>query len=297
MFALPYMLLLVWFHGVDVYHQHFSQLGLIVFAYNCFRLLFIFYLFWMVETVGLWLLRIVAGKTLAHIATLERLVLGFFTGAGVWHLAMLVFGYLNLYTFRVAVIISLPLVVLSYADVRTFSKDAYRAFAGGSAIVSNIGTGSLGWLLFGLACVGFIVLLLIKGLFPGGGHDYFTHYFYYYQTVIAHHGLWPNDVWYHYYDDKGAGLYFLGILITDPLAPQLITFTFFATGLTALFLLLRRIAPDTLWPLAGVVLFLVIYIYTPGSAFIYSANGGWGEFEKPHEIVGSLVIAIVWMTI
>jgi hypothetical protein len=297
LFALPYMLLLVWFHGVDVYHQHFSQLGLIVFAYNCFRLLFIFYLFWMVETVGLWLLRIVAGKALAHIATLERLVLGFFTGAAVWHLAMLVFGYLNLYTFRVAVIISLPLVVLSYADVRTFSRDAYRAFAGGSAIVSNIGTGSLGWLLFGLACVGFIVLLLIKGLFPGGGHDYFTHYFYYYQTVIAHHGLWPNDVWYHYYDDKGAGLYFLGILITDPLAPQLITFTFFATGLTALFLLLRRIAPDTLWPLAGVVLFLVIYIYTPGSAFIYSANGGWGEFEKPHEIVGSLVIAIVWMTI
>ena len=159
----------------------------------------------MVETVGLWLLRIVAGKTLSHIATLERLALGFFTGAGVWHLAMLVLGYLNLYTFRVAVIISLPLVVLSYADVRTFSKDAYRAFASGSAIVSDIGTGSLGWLLFGFACVGFIVLLLIKGLFPGGGHDYFTHYFYYYQTVIAHHGLWPNDVWYHYYYDKGAG--------------------------------------------------------------------------------------------
>jgi hypothetical protein len=297
LFALPYMLLLVWFHGVDVYHRHFSQLGLIVFAYNCFRLLFIFYLFWMVETVGLWLLRIVAGKTLAHIATLERLVLGFFTGAGVWHLAMLVLGYLNLYTFRVAVIMSLPLVVLSYADVRTFSKDAYRAFASGSAIVSNIGTGFLGWLLFGLACGAFIVLLLIKGLFPGGGHDYFTHYFYYYQSVIAHQGLSPNDVWYHYYYDKGAGLYFLGILITDPLAPQLITFTFFATGLTALLVLLRRIAPDTLWPLAGVVLFLVIYIYTPGSAFIYIANGGWGEFEKPHEIVASLVIAIVWMTI
>ncbi|HEY1745989.1 MAG TPA: hypothetical protein VGG11_04390 [Xanthobacteraceae bacterium] len=38
-----------------------------MFIYNCARVLFIFYLFWMVETVGLALLRAVASKALAEI--------------------------------------------------------------------------------------------------------------------------------------------------------------------------------------------------------------------------------------
>ena len=139
-------------------------------------------------------------------------------------------------------------------------------------------------------------LLVIKGLYPDGGHDYYTHYFYYFEAVIRNHGLWPNNVWYHYYYDKGAGLYFRGMLLTDPLAPQLVTFTFFVAATSALYLTLRRIAAGTLWPFVGVALFIGIYIYTPGLAFIYQANGGWGEFEKTHELTAALVIAAFWMT-
>ena len=101
-FALPYALLLVWFHGVDVYYRHFSEAELIVLLYNCFRVLFIFYLFWMVETVGALLLRAVARQELDQIGVLERLALGFFTGTAVWHAAMLGLGYLDLYTVPVA---------------------------------------------------------------------------------------------------------------------------------------------------------------------------------------------------
>ena len=41
----------------------------------------------------------------------------------------------------------------------------------------------LHWVLLALAAVALIALLLVKGLYPGGGHDYFTHYFYYLQTT------------------------------------------------------------------------------------------------------------------
>jgi hypothetical protein len=289
-FALPYVALLIWFHEVDVYHRHFSESGIIVFAYNCFRVLFIFYLFWIVATAGLLLLRPVAHQELAELSALERLALGLFTGSGVWHVVMLALGYLDLYTVPVAIAATLPLVILSYVPARAAACDIYHA------VITDRELKWLDWLLVALAAIAIIILLMVKGLYPGGGHDYFTHYFYYLQAAIERGGLWPNDVWYHYYYDKGAGLVFLGVLLTDLLAPQLVTFTFMVTAGLALFLLLRRIAPDTLWPLAGTVLFLFVYIYTPGAALLYSMNGGWGDFEKLHEINAALVIAIVWMT-
>jgi hypothetical protein len=291
MFALPYGALLVWFHWVDVYHRHFAEPGLVVIAYNGFRVLAIFYLFWIVAAAGLLLLRIAARQKLDQLDVFERLALGFFSGTGIWHVVMLALGYLNLYTVPAAIVLTLPLVIFSYIPARAAACDIYRAVA------THGGVDKIDWMLLALAAVALIALLLVKGLYPGGGHDYFTHYFYYLQTVIEHGGLWPNDVWYHYYYDKGAGLFFLGILLSDLLAPQLVTFTFMAAAALALFLLLRRIAPDTLWPLAGTVLFLFVFIYTPGAALLYSMNGGWGDFEKLHEINAALVLAIVWLTL
>lgn len=289
--------MLVWFHAADVYHRHFADAGLIVLAYNCFRVLFVFYLFWMVATAGLALLRTLAAKALEEIGSLERLALGFFTGAAVWHVALLALGYLDLYTVPAAVVMTLPLVALSYTDARAAFRSLHEAVAGGDALARNLGSGSLCWLVLGLSGAAFAALLLVKGLYPGGGHDYYTHYFYYFEAVIHQHGLWPNNVWYHYYYDKGAGLFFLGILIADPLAPQLVTFTFMAAAALALYLTLRRIAPGTLWPLVGVAMFFGIYVCTPGSAFLYRANGGWGEFQKTHEIIAALVVAAFWMTV
>jgi hypothetical protein len=291
-FALPYLALLVWFHGVDVYHHHFSEHGAIVVVYNCFRVLFCFYLFWIVATTGLLLARAVARQSLAKINTLERLALCFFAGTGLWHAALLALGYLGLYVVPIAIAITLPFVILSYTPGRAVADELYRAVAAAGESRRD----GVRWFLVSCAGGAYLLLLLIKGLYPGGGHDYFTHYFYYLQATIAHGGLWPNDVWYHYYYEKGAGLFFLGILLTDPLAPQLVTFTFMTAAVLPLYLLLRRIAPGTLWPLVGIALFLSLYIFTPGPD-LYSSNGGWANFEKLHEINAALIIAIVWMSV
>jgi hypothetical protein len=188
-FALPYVALLFWFHEVDVYHRHFSESGVIVVAYNCFRVLFIFYLFWIVATAGLFLLRAVAGRELAGLGVFERLTLGFFTGAGAWHVTMLALGYLDLYNVPIAIAVTLPLVILSYVPARAATCEIYHG------VITARGRDGFDFLLLAFATIAISMLLLVKGLYPGGGHDYFTHYFYYSQTVIERGGLWPNDVW------------------------------------------------------------------------------------------------------
>jgi hypothetical protein len=284
LFAVPYVAALFWFHDVDVYHRHFSESGWIVGAYNAFRLLFIFYLFWIVEAAGALLLHLAAGAELAETAIFERLALCFFTGAGAWHVGMLGLGYLNLYTAPVAIVLTLPFVILSYGDAREAAFTLYGAVGDCRTRISQRDTGTSGPLALGLLAAAFVMLLLVKGLYPGGNVDYFTSYFRYFESVIAHHGIWPNQVWYHYFYDKGAGLFFLAMLLTDPLAPQLVTFCFMAAAALVIFFACRTTAPNTHWPFIATLLFVVIYIYTPN----------WAEFEKTHELTTTLIIAGIW---
>ena len=273
-----YAALLAWFKLADVYHAHFASKGLIVVAYNIFRVLFIFYLFWIVYAGGALVLRRL-GK-FSELQTIERLVLGFFAGAGLWHIALLVLGYLNLYSVPVAIAITVPAVIYAYPDARA-AASRFRHY-----IFTLPAADRHDRIMACCVVVAASLLLVIKGLYPGGGHDYYTHYFYYNQSVITHGGLWPNEVWYHYYYSKGLGLSFLGILLTDPLAPQLVTSCFMAAAAAALYLAVREIAPATNWPVACVFLFLGFFVFTPN----------WGEFEKQHEFNTALIVGIIWMT-
>ena len=206
-------------------------------------------------------------------------MLGFFAGAGLWHIVLLALGYLNLYTVPVAIAITLPAVACHiWMDATPYPN------VGGIFLRGEACTWLNCLLVAGFAFAG-VLLLMIKGLYPGGGHDYYTHYFYYYQEVIQQGGIWPNKVWYHYYYSKGSGLFFLGILLTDPLAPQLVTFCFMAVAAAALYLTVSDIAPLSNWPAPVSSYSYGIYIFTPG----------WGEFEKNHEFNTVLVIGIIWM--
>src|ERR1700694_5404790 len=80
-----YAALIAWFKYVDVYHTHFSGTGVVVLLHHLFRLLFIFYLFCMVQAVGACLLRLADGPNPRVLGTLDYLALTFFAGAGPWH--------------------------------------------------------------------------------------------------------------------------------------------------------------------------------------------------------------------
>ena len=142
----------------------------------------------------------------------------------------------------------------------------------------------IGIILIGIAAVW---LMLLRGLFPGGGGDYYTHYFYYYLEVLKNHGLAPNDVWYHYYYSKGSGLTFLGMLLTDREAPALTTYPCVVFAAVAIATLAVRMAPHSLWPAAGAVVYLFYYLVS------FSADGG-GQFQKDHEEIAALVTLTAW---
>jgi hypothetical protein len=138
------------------------------------------------------------------------------------------------------------------------------------------------------------IFLLVKGLYPGGGHDYYNHYFQFYKRVIETGSILPNDVWYHFYYSKGAGLYFLAMLLTDPLAPQLVTTGFIGCGAAVVYALLGTATRSTLLASIGVLLYVGVFIYTPGPA-ANMGEGGWGILEKSHELTAVLLLGVIWI--
>jgi hypothetical protein len=277
----------LWFDRVDFYNKHFFDTGAIVFSDNMVRIVFVGILSWLIYAPGAAVVALVtAPDERATLFAAERAVLGFGIGVGIWHVAMLILGVLNLY--YQSVMVALCLVVL-VASARHFGRVAVagcRALAGHLARLRQ-GRASPQQVGATLIAVAAAWVLLRRGLFPGGSGDYYTHYFYYYLEVLKNHGLAPNDVWYHYYYSKGSGLVFLGMLLTDPEAPALTTFPCVTFAAVAIATLAARMAPGSLWPAAGALIYLLYYLLS------FNDIGG-SEFQKDHEEIAALVVLTAW---
>jgi hypothetical protein len=276
-----------WFGAIDFYHRHFFDAGPIVAADNLVRMIFVVIFSWLIYAPGAAIAALVMSTDeRAALTPPERAVLGFGIGLGIWHVVMLILGLLGLYDRPVIVGLCLVVVVASSRHFANTAIAQWRTLAVGFAELrqGRATPEQIGVILIAVAAVW---LLLLRGLFPGGGGDYYTHYFYYYLEVLKNHGLAPNDVWYHYYYSKGSGLAFLGMLLTDPEAPALTTYPCVVFAAVAIATLAARMAPNSLWPAAGVVIYLFYYLVS------FSADGG-GQFQKDHEEVAALVALTAW---
>src|SRR5580704_17576313 len=276
-----------WFDAVDFYHRHFFDAGPIVAADNLVRIVFVVIFSWLIYAPGAAVAALaMSADERAALPPAERAVLGFGIGLGIWHVVMLILGLAGLYYRPVIAGLCLAVVVVSARHFANVAIAGWRSFAVGFAGLRHgrAAPERIGIILIGVAAVW---LLLLRGLFPGGGGDYYTHYFYYYLEVLKNHGLAPNDVWYHYYYSKGSGLAFLGMLLTDPEAPALTTYPCVVFAAVAIATLAARMAPNSLWPAAGAVIYLFYYLVS------FSADGG-GQFQKDHEEVAALVALTAW---
>ncbi len=277
----------LWFDRIDFYHKHFFDTGTIVFTDNMLRIVFVGIFSWLIYAPGAAIVALVTTPDQrAALSPAERAVLGFGIGVGVWHVAMLILGVLDLYYRSVAAGLCLVILIASSRHFAHVAVAGCRAFADRFTALRQrrASPQEIGAILIGVVAAW---LLLRRGLFPGGSGDYYTHYFYYYLEVLKNHGLKPNDVWYHYYYSKGCGLAFLGMLLTDPEAPALTTFACVMFAAVAIATLAARMAPGSLWPAAGALIYL--------SYYLLSFNGiGSGEFQKDHEEVAALVVLTAW---
>jgi hypothetical protein len=297
-----YALLLVWFERVDFYRSGFFVHGLAVTRYEFARLIFVPYLAWLIYAVGAAANFLVFGrKATAELPYWERVPLFFIVGAGIWHVPMFAIGLAGLDRKPVALALTLGAISLSVPHLAGCVEEAFnRALRWRRRQVDLELLAAAALCLCILAAT--IMFLLVKGLYPGGGHDYYKHYFQFYKRVVDTGSVLPNEVWYHFYYSKGAGLYFLGMLLTDPLAPQLVATVFVGCGAWIVYALLYKACPSKLLPLTGVLLYIVAYVPTGSDVVLGEQRGKawvgwieWGILERLHELTAVLLLAVIWI--
>ena len=277
-----------WFERVDFYDRHFFDTGLIVAINNALRIVFVAIFSWLIYAPGAGIAALIMSPSeRATLSAAERGVLGFGIGIGVWHVVMLILGIFDLYYRTVMTVLCLAVLAASAANFARVAVAGCRTF---TIRVVELRQGrpslqTVGVVLIALAAA---FLLLRRGLFPGGNSDYYTHYFYYYLAVLKDHGLAPNDVWYQYYYSKGNGLAFLGMLLSDPEAPALTTFPSVVFAAIAMMTVAERVAPNSLWPAAGVLVYLLFYLIGLDTRI------GEGAFQIDHEESTALVVFFAW---
>ena len=112
--------------------------------------------------------------------------------------------------------------------------------------------------------------------------------------VIEQGGLAPNDIWYHFYNSKGASLVFYTVSLTDPHAPQLVSLCLFAGSVLVLYSLISKMAEDSSWSWVGITIYVSGLIYTFEKTI---PLGYWAEFQKQHILTASLLAGIFWMVV
>ena len=283
-----FLAIVLWFNVVDFYHRHFFDHGIVVLVDNLARIGFLLVLSWLIYAPGAAVAQVLlSGAHRAGLTPAERGVLAFGIGIGLWHVLLLIMGVAGLYYRSIMVGLAAIVLLTSARHFGTVASAACRILVTRAAGLRR-GVGIPEALCIVLVVVCGIWLLLVRGLYPGGGGDYYTHYFYYYLDVLKNHDLAPNDVWYHYFYSKGYGLFFLGMLLTDPEAPALATFCCVIFAAVAMAALAQRIAPRSFWPACVAALYLLFNVIGDARA---RGNGG-GHFQKDHEQVSALIVLI-----
>lgn len=265
---------------MDMSWEHMHVTGFRLIGYSVSRFVLAVSLIVLCVTSGAHVLRrCVPSLQSTSIAPGPWFVLSFFTGASVYGLfvsGMALLGFLHLLTVAA---VTVPVMFLAPGEfakpIRTFFRKVHANFIGLQ--------GGQWWVRFFLAwcllCIA-TMLLLTRGLYPGTtSNDVWSHYLPYYREVLQSGSTLPNELWYHFYISKDAGLvHMLGVL-SDPLAAQLVSWSFVVVSGVIVFQLVHRFAGDVSWALAGTITFYSVYR---------------GSFFKSHDTLAALISFTIW---
>lgn len=240
----------VWFRSVDVWDVLAEPSAGQMPLWTLFRVSFMLCLGIACLTAG----RLVLfwhRRLLDELGLLEQLLFCFFTGASVLRMAMFGVGLLGGYSPQLAFFGMVPLVLLFpfiYDLGEMCSKILERLRLNVLQSILCLGLCGIAAALLGIVYFG-----SCQYSFDG---DYLTHYGPYYEAVIQSGGLAPNDVWYQYFYSKGAGLFYLSMLITDQTGPLLVSFLHFFAATLLMYAVVRRASGSALWALSAAVFML-----------------------------------------
>lgn len=281
-----YLLSIFLIKVLDVPNQGLNILGLALLAYHAARIVVALSLLLCFLTFGVGVLRVlVPAATARTMGWRPYLVCSGFVGSTTLALIMLLLGAFHWYYLVTALVLTLPVLGSSPWMLSDLAS------LGTAGVWSRLTRGR--WLsrtLFAAIVVALPIAasltLAIKGLFPECAEgDVWEHYLHYYWAVMNNHGLAPNDVWYHFYLSKGAGLYFLSLLLTDSLGAALVSWCLVVFATVLVYDLVLRTTKDFIW--AGIATFMLL---------LYIALPLWWvtSFHKHHISYSCLVMAVIW---
>ena len=313
-----FVAMVAFFRVVDVYHAHFFHIAPpLALAYNAARLTLGLLIFWSclglgglaTEALGLPAARADAEKLgggafpTGSITGLERLILDFFVGGTLLGCFWYALGLLSLLRWPVAVGVHAAVLLLTAPRLGRLLHRAlvWAAPSGWPAAASRLrealreGPCSVaGRLLLGLLTVlaGACMLgnFALNALVPGGTHDVFVHYFPYMAQVLSNGSTLPgvgNDAWYHFYYTKSQGLFFVAGLLSDPLAPQVVSGVYVAVAGLCVYSLLRVPLLPRHLALAGLIAFHLAFV--SAADFIFH--------QKDHIIMLGNLAGLLWLCI
>ncbi|KAF0144471.1 MAG: Uncharacterized protein FD156_1775 [Nitrospirae bacterium] len=280
---------------LDIWESRFYEDGFSVIVYIFLKVIFAGYFMMILLTSGVALQRIVLPKSdVSSVGFGIYLIACFFLGASALALLMLILGFLKAYYFATVIIITAPLVGLTpfilpslmtivkarfYQILKTLSPAVSLAYI--ALLISTV--------------IIAIVLLLHKGIFPGElDSDVWMHYLHYYKEVSVNGNIWPNDLWYHFYLSKGAGLFFLASLLTDVMSPAIVSWCFVIITAIIVYDILSEHISYPLWPLLGA---LLVFLSLSAITNQYVTENTTSSFFKHHIILMGFIAFGFWCAI
>lgn len=302
-----YAAMVGFFRLADVFHAHYFQISpALALAYNAARLTLGLLFFWSCIGLGHAATRGLGltarrGPEAQAVTGLERLLLDFFVGGILLGCFWYALGLLGLLRWHVAVGVQ-ALVLLVGAPLM---GGLLRSFAAWAAPGRRAQAARQAWktlrkspveaagravhVLLVLLAGGFMLAAFaLNALVPGGTEDVNIHYFPYLVQVLTTGTTFPgagSNVWYHFYYTKSQGLFFAAALLSDPLAPQIISGVYAAAAGLCVYALLRMPLLPRALPLAGLIAF--------SAAFLTNAN--FIFHQKNHIVMLGNLAGLLWL--
>lgn len=291
----------VFFNSADVYHQHFFSIDRpLALAYNAARLGLGLLLLWSCLGLGLLLLDAVFPRMAEPgrdaPGGLDRMILGFFVGAALLGLLWYALGLFSLLKKPVALGIHAGVLLLTAPVLGRLLRRAADRTPETLARCGQILSGGP-WALAGALSLWVMVLLALgatladfgfNSLVPGGTHDVYSHYFPYMAQTLQNGTTLPwsgSDAWYHFYYTKSQGLFFAAGLLSDPLAPQIVSGVFLAMSGLCVYALLRTPLLPRHLALAGVVALHLAFL----------TNDEFASHQKNHIVMLGNLACLLWL--
>lgn len=304
--------MVVFFRFADVYHTHFFQISQpLALAYNAARLTLGLVLFWSclglggVVTQGLGFpvkgnkadRRSTDANQSPTIDGLDRIILDFFVGGTLLGCFWYALGLLGLLRWPVAVAVQAAVLLLTAPRLGHLLGRAWawitagpwlrNALRGGPCVAAGT---LLLWLLVLLAAATMLTDFALNALVPGGTHDFFTHYFPYLTQTLTTGTTLPgsgSDAWYHFYYTKSEGLFFVASLLSDPLAPQVVSGVYLAVAGLCVYALLRAPLLPRHLALAGLIAFHTAFL----------TNADFVFHQKDHIVMLGNLAGVLWLCV